>query len=253
MYWPNGVPRVYTVNGPGIKLPRIDDHAERRPKRSPRSLLQDAGEGAAEQPVEEEKEEETEVTSSPSTSDALQTMPLSRREREDRKHAKWAEEPIIGLSISRHGRLFATMTLASIVIWQTRPTAVVAAVKRSERSLSNYGPNVSLHLSPDSTILVIQTILGYLITYSIATDGMSRIYRQRLRRDVPRRNHLGRQISVGEENGLPDVSIRFRVVIKIDSGITKALALEQEIILSTVGPSAVQLIRWTPDESGNQS
>lgn len=255
MYWPNGVPRVYTVNGPGIKLPRIDDNAERQPERPPQDLLQNAGMGAAEQPVEAEGAEQGEVTSTTSrpTSNALETVTLSRREREDRKHTEWAEKPITGLSIGRHGRIFATMTLASIVIWQTRPTAVVAAVKRSERSLANYGPNISIHLSPDSTIVVVQTSLGYLITYSIATDGMSRTYRQRLRRDLYRRDHLGRQISVGEENGLPDISIRFRVVIKIDSGITKTLALENEIILSTVKPSAVQLIRWTPDESGNQT
>ncbi|KAI5288766.1 hypothetical protein KEM54_004889 [Ascosphaera aggregata] len=145
------------------------------------------------------------------------------------------------------------MTAASIAIWHTRPTAVVAAVTRSERSLMSYGPNVAIQLSPDSTIIVVQTSRGYLITYSIAMDSVSRTYQQRIQRNVNRRNHLGQQIGVGEANGFPDVSIRFRVVIKIDSGINKSLALEQEIILSTVEPSAVQLIRWTPDKSGNQS
>ncbi|BDD54840.1 hypothetical protein MAP00_000419 [Monascus purpureus] len=43
------------------------------------------------------------------------------------------------------------------------------------------------------------------------------------------------------------------MAIKIESGIVKALALDNELIVATVKPAAIQCIRWTPDASGTQT
>lgn len=87
MYWPNGVPRVYAINGPGIQVTsHIDSEAnEREIVEEERSLTDhnDKGEG-------------------PETESA------------------WANEAITGLCISRTGHIFATMTDSSIAVWQTR-------------------------------------------------------------------------------------------------------------------------------------
>ena len=50
-----------------------------------------------------------------------------------------------------------------------------------------------------------------------------------------------------------EVSIRFRMVIKVDAGIERALALDEELAVATRKPPAVQCIRWTPDSTGNQT
>ncbi|OJD15990.1 hypothetical protein AJ78_03822 [Emergomyces pasteurianus Ep9510] len=225
MYWPNGVPRVYAVNGPGIQLPNAQDDAEN-----------DAG----------RSQDGREQTSLPEQSGG-------RIESGMGSGGSWADEPVTGLCVSRSGHLFATMTKSSVAIWQTRPTAVVAAVKRSETSLENYGPNVALLLRPDSAIVVVQTFHGYLITYSIATDANSHVYQQRYSQSHPRRQHLGRHFVTEETNAIREVSFRFRVAIKVDAGISKALALDNELMVATVKPAAIQSIRWTPDNTGNQT
>lgn len=46
---------------------------------------------------------------------------------------------------------------------------------------------------------------------------------------------------------------RFRMVIKVDAGISRALALDQELVVATRKPAAVQCIRWTPDGTGSQT
>jgi hypothetical protein len=43
------------------------------------------------------------------------------------------------------------------------------------------------------------------------------------------------------------------MVIKVDAGIGKALALDDELVVATQKPAAVQCIRWTPDSTGNQT
>lgn len=43
------------------------------------------------------------------------------------------------------------------------------------------------------------------------------------------------------------------MVIKIDGGVVTAVALDDEIVISTAKPAAVQVIRWTPQRSGSQT
>lgn len=88
MYWPNGVPRAYAVNGAGTQLPTADGEGDDNGEAS-----QDTGD----RPYNHDRRP-------------------SRRE-----YSKgWADEPINGLCVSRSGHLFATMTETSISIWQTR-------------------------------------------------------------------------------------------------------------------------------------
>lgn len=88
MYWPNGVPRVYAVNGPGIP-PALSDE---------------------DRAVDHENESSPEQKESVDHAD---NGPES-------KPGLWADEPISGLCVSRSGHLFATMTDSSIAVWQTK-------------------------------------------------------------------------------------------------------------------------------------
>lgn len=147
-----------------------------------------------------------------------------------------------------------------------QPTVVLAVVVRSETSLQLYGKNVDLLLRPDSAILVIRTDMGFLITYSIATDADSRTYKSHFSNyhNVQRRRQslIGGQAGLppdqllwgpGEGSGIRDVSMRFRMVIKVDAGIESAIALDDELVVATRKPAAVQCIRWTPDSTGSQT
>ncbi|KAI9928740.1 hypothetical protein ASPWEDRAFT_106509 [Aspergillus wentii DTO 134E9] len=219
MYWPNGVPRVYAVNGPGIPLASSDE------------------DGA----VDHENFPEQSQSVNPNESEQSGTEP-----------GPWANEVIGGLCVSRSGHMFATMTDSSIAIWQTKPTAVVAAVARSPSSLKNYGTNTALLMHPDSTILAVQTLNGYLLTYTIGSDSKSRVYHQHFDHSAQTRRHQLARLSE-DANGIRDVSIRFRMAIKIESGIAKALALDNELVVATLKPAAIQCIRWTPDAGGSQT
>ncbi|PYI35173.1 RIC1-domain-containing protein [Aspergillus indologenus CBS 114.80] len=224
MYWPYGVPRVYAINGPGIPILTSDDDE---------SLSYDS-------PTAQEE--------------ALNTE--NARDKPAIPETAWADEPLAGLCVSRSGYMFATMTKSSIALWQTRPTAVVAAVARSASSLGNYGPNVALLMHPDSNILVAQTLNGYLLTYTISVSPNTRVYQQFFDQSTStstRRQTLARLAAEEEATGVRDVSIRFRMAIKIESGIAKALALDNELVVATVKPAAIQCIRWNPDADGSQT
>lgn len=109
-------------------------------------------------------------------------------------------------------------------------------------------------MHPDSTILVVQTLNGYLLTYTLASDPNARVYQQNFDHSTQARRQQLARLSTGEDvNAIRDLSVRFRMAIKIESGIVKALALDNELVVATVKPPAVQCIRWTPDADGTQT
>ncbi|KAF4587696.1 DUF1339 domain protein [Ophiocordyceps camponoti-floridani] len=266
MYWPIGTPRIYAtssspsldlslvVSHDGLPSPRLQDDASTDGRRRS-SVLEETDSlppltpmTPAVQPVEHDD-------------DALNAA-LSACQ----AHGVPLKDPILALRVARAGHIFAVITATSITIWQTKPTVILAVVVRSDSSLQSYGNNVDVLLRPDSAILVVRTDQGYLITYSIATDGESSVYKphfpnyhnvqRRKQRLIPSQAGLRPDHflwGIGEGSGVRDVSVRFRMVIKVDAGIETALALDDEIVVSTRKPAAVQCIRWTPDSSGSQT
>ncbi|KAI9849535.1 MAG: hypothetical protein M1837_004155 [Sclerophora amabilis] len=266
MYWPLSAPQIYAANNVGSSG-------------TPTTFEDDVTSSSYSHPQEEDSLEVRERASANDNDQAnsIHTIPTGG--------GKQIEEPtlpteppksthqetehngaIIGLRMSRSGHMFATITTNRLTLWQTRPTAVLAVVVRSIRSLKTYGPNVSLLLRPDSAIFVVQTSLGYLITYSLATDPTARVYKPQFinsstghsrRQSI---NSLRSQVGgervlwgAGEGGGVREVSVRFRMVIRVDAGICRALALDDELVVATQKPAAVQCIRWTPDNTGNQT
>ncbi|KAL8830879.1 MAG: hypothetical protein Q9170_005537 [Blastenia crenularia] len=164
------------------------------------------------------------------------------------------EPPILGLRTSRSGHLIATVTATTMTIWQASVRdLVLAAASRSPSSIRSYGPNVAVLLRPDASIAVVQTLNGFLVTYSIAVDPTARVYQQIHEAGNHRKSPGIDSATIEQERaGFREVDIKFRMVIRIDSGVAAALALDNELIVATKKPAAVQCIRWTSDNAGRQ-
>ncbi|KAK4212819.1 RIC1-domain-containing protein [Rhypophila decipiens] len=283
MYWPIGTPRIYAtsstlsetthtqhISHDGLPFP---DNATERPSDGnasnlvpPSAASQDGLFGGPTTPL-------TPVTPMTPLTPAIKPVEQEDYDGEAQGSAPTGplvkhsyKEPILALRVSRTGHVFAVITSTSITIWQTKPTVVLAVVLRSETSIKSYGTNTGLLLRPDAAIFVVHTSQGYLITYSIATDPDSRVYRPHFTSHTNiqkrRQNHIGGPGHVapdqifwgpGEGPGVRDISVRFRMVIKVDAGIESVLALDDELIVATSKPAAVQCIRWTPDPAGDQT
>ncbi|KAH8783941.1 RIC1-domain-containing protein [Hyaloscypha finlandica] len=279
MYWPIGAPRIYAASNSRSSRDRVldsDDDAESRE-------VIDGGGSLVDVPSigtagREEDEHDGASGSCTLLTPMIPMTPGIKPVEHDSRFITGStgnetilagsaeKEPLLALRISRTGHLFAVITSTSLTIWQTKPTAILAAVVRSEKSLSTYGPNISLLVRPDSAIFVVETTSGYLITYTLATDPDARVFRphfashtsgqtRRQSNFSGSRNQGGDRIlwGPGEGGGVREVSVRFRMVIKVDAGIGRALALDDELVVATQKPGAVQCIRWTPDSAGNQT
>lgn len=107
MYWPNGVPRVYAVNGSDIVHVSSDEDREPSPGPSPEPRNSvDSKDETGDSPTVATNENEN-PKPEPDPSPELDTP-------------KWENEAINGLCVSRSGHIFATITESSVSLWQTR-------------------------------------------------------------------------------------------------------------------------------------
>nr|OQO22803.1 hypothetical protein B0A51_10324 [Rachicladosporium sp. CCFEE 5018] len=173
-------------------------------------------------------------------------------------------DKILAVNSSRSGSLFFAITASSLTAWQTRPPVALATIVRSPHSLKTYGSSCGLTLRPDGLIAIVQTQLGYLITYSLSYDANTRVYHtqsanaQFIRNgsadafNVRPTGMAGLETPGREGQDIIEVNVRFRMAIRIDAGITTALALDEDLMVATAQPAAVQSIQWN-SQSGRPS
>ncbi|MCJ1321713.1 hypothetical protein MMC15_007058 [Xylographa vitiligo] len=172
----------------------------------------------------------------------------------DQKDEEEKYSALLGLRVSRNGQYFVTITTTSLNIWQTSPVVLLVSVIRSASSLRTYGDNVDVLLRPDSSVVAVQTSLGFLVTYNITVDPSARVFQQQVHDEKATKRSSSRRLP-GQDPiaGQREVLIRFRMIIKIDAGIAKALALDEELVIATEKPAAIQCIRWVTDNKTSQT
>jgi len=253
MYWPIGAPDVYALSKQAAILPtptddgigRLDSGEQALRNGTPLSLQNNSKAPAS-------------VNNGNNGNDHPESGDLG---------SHGTEKAILAMKVSRGGSIFATITSSCLTIWQTKPAVVLAAIVRSAKSLKAYGASTALLIRPDGLIIVVQTDLGFLITYTLATDPQAIVYQTQL----PASTKHSRQDSVdghtnyrrpagtassfgpGEQGGIREVKLRFRMVIRIDAGISKALALDDELVVATQKPAAIQCIRWVAENGSPQT
>ena len=253
MYWPLGAPNVYALSKQARERATvtISDNGLDNTQRSTSSAENETNGSEQAGPIH----------SLPDI--ALNAGAVTNGHSQADQDTPHAEREIIAAKVSRGGGIFATITRSSLTIWQTKPTVALASVVRSERSMQSYGPNTALLLRPDALVIVVQTSEGYLITYSLASDPNARVYALQLasssrhaRKDGVDGYSYRRPSGVttaeagpGEGDGIKEVNIRFRMVIRIDAGISNALALDDELVVATQRPAALQCIQWATDSN----
>ena len=260
MYWPLGAPNVYAVSTQATE--RANGN------------VYHSGDGA--EGAESSGGSGTEGQSSSSSAGQERPVPdisvnggpAENGSADSREDTSARKREIIAAKVSRGGGIFATITRSTLTLWQTKPIVALASVVRSDRSMKSYGPNTALMLRPDALIIVVQTSEGYLITYSLASDPNARVYATQLAPTSTRHarkdsvdgysyrrpsSHSTAEAGPGEGDGIKEVSIRFRMVIRIDAGISKALALDDELVVATQKPAALQCIQWATDNTSQRA
>ncbi|KAK0557552.1 WD40 repeat protein [Tilletia horrida] len=198
--------------------------------------------------------------------------------------------PIIAIARSRSGAYWASLTAASLTIWSTRPCQIVAAVHRTQRSIDEYGANTAFSFKPDGSAIIVETDASFALLYDIVftpspggSGSTSSIYSYTpssgsgsksakkesyaptptaLRTSFqPEAGELvgsnvtsaGSELSkagVGGNSPNEVVEISFRLVLRIDAGLSCALPIDSHMLVSTLTPPAIQAIPW-PDQDNS--
>ncbi|POS86577.1 hypothetical protein EPUL_001471, partial [Erysiphe pulchra] len=280
MYWPAGAPRIYTASSNEATKRQIIEFIDEAKSytivgndndfqidKSQRDLCE-KNKDRAEQHKSKIHTATPNLQTSPKNSVRCDIQPPQtslQLNDESNPRINSDDQSLLSLKISRSGQLFAVISSTSLTVWQTKPTVILAVIVRSEKSLITYGSNSSLLMRPDSSVLVILTTNGYLITYSLAIKPNGGAYRpyfpnstkshtRSQKKYSGSRNKIEDDIILGpgEGDGIREVNLSFRLVLQVSAGTCPALALDDELIVSTREPSSIQCIQWIPDSSRSQ-
>lgn len=170
------------------------------------------------------------------------------------------DDCVIDMDISKVGYTLVFLTWRGLYLYRPKPLCPVIVYVRSKASIEKYGENVNVLLRPDSQLLVVTTSKDCILTYSVVFNFSSRELGVFTYSDnSPLFIYEGQTISTafpgpGEAVGIRELLIQFKMVIRLDSGISCAIALDHDLLVLTKNPPAIQLVKWNlPHESSSRT
>lgn len=175
------------------------------------------------------------------------------------------------VAVSRAGYLAAVVTARTLYLYRIRPFAPVAAFRRSDASVEAHGDNEDVFFRPDGNAVGVTTVGGAVLSFQITTSNSPAEVLKWERKGVSDsdggeghgRAHV---LGPGEALGVHEVTLRFRMILKVNSGVSDVAVLEgNKVVIATKAPAALQVVRlakdvtpatalvaelsWAPDES----
>ncbi|EMR09555.1 hypothetical protein PNEG_02142 [Pneumocystis murina B123] len=148
-------------------------------------------------------------------------------------------ETILALKKFHNGTHFIVLTSKRIYVWQIRPTVLISCITRSAISLTLYGENRDFFIMKDSEFAIIKTSLGFLVIYSIHNNLDQKLYKFHYS------HNKTTVFDFLDSHGLTEYELlylKFRSMIKVDSGLLCVLALDECLLFSTFNPPSVQSV-----------
>ncbi|VBB89823.1 Conserved hypothetical protein [Yarrowia lipolytica] len=149
------------------------------------------------------------------------------------------DDECIAIEASRSGFFLIALTHSSIYIYQLNPLFPVAVHSRSASSLDTYGVNRKIITKRDGSHVGVITSGGHVILYSLS------ILPHLEPGNITFESSGTKPVlypGPGESVGVQGVRIEVRTSIRVDSFCENAVVLEDEIVLFTRDPPAVQML-----------
>lgn len=127
--------------------------------------------------------------------------------------------------------------------------------------MQTHGANIGVSLRPDAAIVVLQTSLGYLITYSLKTYAnvstyqlqFPEGYRSRFQRKSATVSNkhaaTARGIAQDGQGTIYAATLRCRRIDLLGTDVLDVLATDHEMVISTKDPPSVQCVSWGAEEA----
>ncbi|KTW27018.1 hypothetical protein T552_02511 [Pneumocystis carinii B80] len=148
-------------------------------------------------------------------------------------------ETVLALKKFHNGTHFIVLTSRRIYVWQIRPTVLVSSITCSAISLTLYGENRDLFIMKDSEFAIIKTSLGFLLIYSIHKNLDQKLYKFHYS------HNKTTVFDFLDLHGLTEYELlylKFKSMIKVDSGLSCVLVLDDCLLFSTFNPPSVQFV-----------
>ncbi|KAI8819877.1 RIC1-domain-containing protein [Fimicolochytrium jonesii] len=150
------------------------------------------------------------------------------------------QQALLSLKLCRNMPLFAAVSHDTLYLWSSRPSVLLATVRRSESTILEDGENFDIIWKPDATALAVVTNKGHLHFYDIRKSASKPL-------DLQFINVHHFMTGPGEANGMQGLSLHFTLALEIATGIQCGIGRDEEILLCTHNPPSIVSLSWQGD------
>ncbi|XP_067001739.2 guanine nucleotide exchange factor subunit Rich [Anabrus simplex] len=137
--------------------------------------------------------------------------------------------------------LFAILTDDSLSIWFCKPCVPIVSHQRTSESVKSLGMNALVEWRPDSSMLLVATLEGYLLLYKLGvTADQKGLYEQI---DSPHPNLRRDSAELFIKEVIPPLHLTLDKEVAVDGGITSMVCIRDELMLATTNGHILRY-RW---------
>nr|XP_060618273.1 guanine nucleotide exchange factor subunit RIC1 isoform X2 [Anolis sagrei ordinatus] len=161
-----------------------------------------------------------------------------------------AQAPPFRIQADPHRTLFAVLSPAELGIWYNRPSVLIVSYKESEKAVSQFGHYDQAEWRPDSTMIAISTVNGYILFFNLPSSGEKYLYEPVYPKGSP---HMKGTPHYKEEQCAPLLNLEKKQVLDLQASITSLQSMLDDYLLVATADGLLHLIHWDGMTNGRKA
>uniref|UniRef100_A0A803TEM0 Guanine nucleotide exchange factor subunit RIC1 n=1 Tax=Anolis carolinensis TaxID=28377 RepID=A0A803TEM0_ANOCA len=160
-----------------------------------------------------------------------------------------AQAPPLRIQADPHRTLFAVLSPAELGIWYNRPSVLIVSYKESQKAVSQFGHYDQAEWRPDSTMIAISTVNGYILFFNLPSSREKYLYEPVYPKGSP---HMKGTPHYKEEQCAPLLNLEKKQVLDLQASITSLQTMLEDLLVATAD-GLLHLIHWDGMMNGRKA
>ncbi|XP_064356977.1 guanine nucleotide exchange factor subunit RIC1-like isoform X7 [Dromaius novaehollandiae] len=143
---------------------------------------------------------------------------------------------------------FMVLFPSQLSIWYSRPSVLIVSYKEPSKSTSQFGPYKGAEWRPDSTMIAVSTVNGYILFFDILSSREKYIYEPVYPKES---SHVKRTLHYKEEQCVPSLNIQMKKVLDLQASISSLQCMVEDLLVATAD-GYLHLIHWDGMTNGRK-
>ncbi|XP_068781522.1 guanine nucleotide exchange factor subunit RIC1 isoform X2 [Struthio camelus] len=143
---------------------------------------------------------------------------------------------------------FTVLFPSQLSIWYSRPSVLIVSYKEPSKSTSQFGPYKGAEWRPNSTMIAVSTVNGYILFFDLLSAREKYIYEPVYPKGS---SHVKGTLHYKEEQCVPSLNLHMKKVLDLQASISSLQCMVEDLLVATAD-GFLHLIHWDGMTNGRK-